>query len=119
MAKKGNLKKETESLFIAAQNNAIRTNNIKTRIDKMKQKSKCRLCGDRDETVNPKVSECSKLARKEYQTRYNWVGTVIHWELREKFKFDYTNKWYIHNPAFVLENETHKLRWDFNFQTIT
>ena len=32
--RKGNLKRETESLLIAAQNNAIRTNHIKARIDK-------------------------------------------------------------------------------------
>ena len=45
--RKGNLKRETESLLIAAQNNTIRTNHIKARIDKMQQNSKCRLCGDR------------------------------------------------------------------------
>ena len=32
-------------------------------------------------------------------------------------KFDHTNKWYIHNPAAVLENDTHKLLWDFDIQT--
>ena len=32
--KKGNLKRETEALPIAAQDNAIRTNYIKARIDK-------------------------------------------------------------------------------------
>ena len=32
--RKGNFKRETESLLIAAQNNAIRTNHIKVRIDK-------------------------------------------------------------------------------------
>ena len=52
MAKKRKLKRETESLLIAAQNNAIRTNHIKERIDKMQQNSKCRLCGNRDETIN-------------------------------------------------------------------
>ena len=31
---KGNFKRETESLLIAAQNNAVRTNLIKARIDK-------------------------------------------------------------------------------------
>ena len=31
--------------------------------------------------------------------------------------FDHTNKWYMHNPAPVLENDTHKLLWDFNIQT--
>ena len=34
-----------------------------------------------------------------------------------KFQFDHTNKWYTHNPAPVLENDTHKLLWDFNIQT--
>ena len=44
--RKGNFKRETESLLIATQNNAIRTNQIKTRIDKTQQNSKCRLCGN-------------------------------------------------------------------------
>ena len=35
----------------------------------------------------------------------------------KKYKFDHTNKWYMHNRAPVLENDTHKLLWDFNIQT--
>ena len=35
----------------------------------------------------------------------------------KKFKFDHTNKWYMHNPAPDLENDTHKLQWDFNIHT--
>ena len=34
LLRKGNLKRETESLLLAAQNNTIRTNHIKARIDK-------------------------------------------------------------------------------------
>ena len=30
--------------------------------------------------------------------------------------FDHTNKWYMHNPATVLENDLYKLLWDFNIQ---
>ena len=115
--RKGNLKRETKYLLIAAQDNAIRTNHIKVRIDKTKQNSKCRLCGDRDETINHIISECSKLAQKEYKARHDWVGKVIHWEMCRKFKFDHTNKWYMHNPAPVLENNTHKLSWYFNIKT--
>ena len=37
------------------------------------------------------------------------VGKVIHWEMCRKFKFDHTKKWYMHNPAPVLENDTHEL----------
>ena len=63
------------------------------------------------------ISECSKLAQREYKARHDWVGKVIHWEMCKKFKFDHTNKWYMHNPAPFLENATHKLLWDFNIQT--
>ena len=114
--RKGNLKRETEPLLIVAQNNAVRTNHIKARIDKTQQNSKCSLCSDRDETINHIISECSKLAQKEYKTRHNWVGKVIHWEMCKKFKFDHTNKWYMHNQAPVLENDTHKLLSDFDIQ---
>ena len=65
----GNFIREIESLLIAAQNNVIRTNHIKARIDKTQQNSKCRLCDDRDKIINHKISECSKLAQKEYNTR--------------------------------------------------
>ena len=85
VAKKGNFKKETESLVITAQSNAIRTNQIKTRMDKMQQNSKCRLCGDRNETINHIISEYSKLAQKEYNTRNDCGGKVIHWKMWKKF----------------------------------
>ena len=113
--RKGNLKRETEFFRIVEQDNAIRTNHIKARIDKTQQNSKCRLCGDRDETINH-ISECSKLAQKDSKARHNCVVKVIHWEMCRKFQFDHTNKWYMHNPAPVLENATHKLLWDFNIQ---
>ena len=39
------------------------------------------------------------------------------WELYKKFKFDHTNKGYMHNPESVLENETHKLLKVFEIKT--
>ena len=75
--RKGNFKRETESILIAAQNNAIRTNYIKARINKTPQNSKCRLCVGRDETLNHIISECSKLVQKEYKTRHGWVSKII------------------------------------------
>ena len=115
--RKGNFQRETESLQLAAQDNAVRTNHITARIDKTQQNSKCRLSGDRDETINQIISECSKLTQREYKARHDWVGKVIHWEMCKKFKFDHTNKWYMKNPAPVLEYDTHELLWDFNIQT--
>ena len=46
--RKGNLNRETESLLQAAQNNTIRTNYVKARIDKTQQNSRCCY---RDETI--------------------------------------------------------------------
>ena len=63
------LKRETESLLIAAKNNAIRTN-VKAKIDKTQQNSRCWLYNDRTETINHIISEGSKLAQKEQR----WLG---------------------------------------------
>ena len=111
--RKGKFKREIESLLIAAQNNAIRTNHFKTRIDNTQQNSKCRLCVDRDETINH-ISECRKLAKN--NIRLDMTGSA-RWSTRrnwKKFKFDHTNKCYMHNQAPVLENNTHRLLWDFD-----
>ena len=100
-------KNNEERLITATRNNTDNTRIKRTTIPK-KQK----LCGDKDERVNH-ISECSELVQKEYKTRQDWVGKVIHWELCKKFKFNYTNKWYMHNPEAVLENNTYQLLWDF------
>ena len=34
----------------------------------------------------------------------------------QECKFDHNNKWYMNSPVPVLENDTHKLLWDFNKQ---
>ena len=71
---KGNLIQETQSLLIAAQNNTIRINYVKQRIDKTQQHRKYRLCGDRDETINYIINKCSNLAKKKtHKTRHDWV----------------------------------------------
>ena len=83
----------------------------------MQQNSRCRLCGNRDETINHIIRKCIKFAQKEYKTKQDWVGKGIHWELCKKFNFDHTNKWHMHNPKSVKENEMHKILWDLEIQT--
>ena len=41
----------------------IRFNYVKAEIDNAQHNNKCRLCGEKDETLNPIISECSKLAQ--------------------------------------------------------
>ena len=78
MAKKKSLKRTTEGLIMAAQEQAIRTNHTKAKIDKTQENSKCRMCGKAEERVNHVLSECSKLAQKEYKRRHDCFGTKIH-----------------------------------------
>ena len=88
---------------------------IQARMNKT-QKSKCSICGDRDETINH-INECSKLVQRENMSRHDCVRKVNHWKLSKKFKFEHANKWYTHNPESVQENETQKILKDINFQT--
>ena len=65
-----------------------------------------------------KISECSKLAQKSMSLDTTaGRGDLIHWEFYKKFKFNHTNKWYMHNPEFILEKETHKPFWNSEIQT--
>ena len=59
------MKRETESLIVAAQNQSIRTNLVKAKIDKSQGDSLCRVCRKGDESIDNIVSGCSKLAQKE------------------------------------------------------
>ena len=40
---------------------AIRTSYVEAKIDRMQKNNKCRLCGEKDETVYHKISEYRKL----------------------------------------------------------
>ena len=94
----------------------LRINYIKAKIDNVQQNSKCRLWRERDEMINHRVSKCSKLAQKEYKSRHDRVGKVIHWELCKRLKFDYTTNWYKHKPETILKNGIHEILWDFEIQ---
>ena len=64
-------KRNRISKTLAAQEQAIRANTIKTKIDKNQVKSKCRLYGKKDGSVTHIVCECPMLAKREYKRRHN------------------------------------------------
>ena len=113
----GSLKRETETLIMAAQGQAVRTNLVKAKIDKTQEDSTCRMCGKADESINHLLSECSKMAQKEYKRRHDWIGRKIHWEVCRKYGLDTKDRWYEHEPQAVCENENYKILWDFSIQT--
>ena len=113
----GDLKREKESLIVAAQNHSIRTNLVKARIDKSQGDSLCRMCRKVDESIDHIVSGCSKLTQKEYKRRHDNLGKIVHWKLARKCNFEARYKWYEHEPLSVLENEDYKTLQDFSIQT--
>ena len=58
-----------------------------------------------------------QIRAKECEIRHDWAGKVISLELCKKLKFEYTNKWYMHNPESVLVNEMLKILWNVKKQT--
>ena len=62
----GDIKGETESTRVAAQDQAISTNYFKNKILKLEIESKFRLCKQREETIDHLTSGCPILAENEY-----------------------------------------------------
>ena len=88
----GDSKRETESRIVAAQNQSIKTNLVKAKIDKSQGDSLCRVCRKVDESIDHIVSGCSKLAQKEYKRRHDNLGKIVHWKLARKCNFEAGDK---------------------------
>ena len=63
---------------MAAQNQNIKTNLVKVRIDKSQGDCLFRVCRKVDESIDHIVSDCSKLAQKEYKRRHDNLGKIVH-----------------------------------------
>ena len=106
----------TEALICSAQEQALRTNYTKFHIDKNADSPLCRMCGEKGETISHLVSECGKLAQREYKRRHDNVARYVHWQLCNKGGLERAEKWYEQQPEAVIENENFKLLWDFTIQ---
>ena len=83
------------------------------------QDKQCRVCHERDETVEHIVAGCKVLANSEYLTRHNRALMImaVNWakeyELIGNDVIWYKERW---ERGVVLENERGKLVWDFEFK---
>ena len=73
----GDLKRETESVIVAAQNQSIRTNLVKAKLGKSQGNSLCRVRRKVDESIDHFVSGCSNFAQ-EYKRRHDILGKTVH-----------------------------------------
>ena len=68
-----------------------------------------RLLVEIGETISHIVSECSRLAQRDYKRRHDNVARMVHWKLCEKSNLEKSEKWYLHNLQNVSEKGNHKL----------
>ena len=88
----GDLKRETESLIVAGQNQSITTSLVKAKIGKSQGDSLCRMYRKVDDSIDSIVSGCSKHAEKEYKRRHDNLGKIVHWKLARKCNFEAGDK---------------------------
>ena len=114
---KGELKRDTESLILAAQEQALNTNSVKARTYNLQENEINADCVVmRPRMLRTLLVVAKKLAQKEYKRRHDKVACFIHWLLCKKYDLEHTDKWYQHQPAPVVETKRYKLLWDFSIQ---
>jgi hypothetical protein len=94
---KGDLKAETESEIVAAQDQAIQTKYYATEILNTETDSKCRLCQQFDETIDHIISACPILAKEQYIKRHDRVCAQLHFNICKETEVQLDKKyWYEH-----------------------
>ena len=115
--KSGDIKGETESTIVAAQDQAISTNYFKNKILREEIESKCRLCKQYEETVDHLTSECPILAKNEYLTRHDKVCTHLHYSICKALRTETTDKLYTHVQKPVYEEGDVTMLWNQEVHT--
>ena len=69
--------------------------------------------GTGNETISHTVSECGKLAQKEYKRRHDSVKGYVYWQFCEKLGVNRARLWCKHEPVSVVEKENFKILWGF------
>ena len=117
---KGDLKAETESEIVAAQDQALNTKYYATKILHTETDSKCRLCQQLDETIDHIISACPILAKEQYVKRHDKVSAQIHYNICNEIGVQLDKKhWYEHVPKSVVTNQGGKVTilWNQQVQT--
>ena len=104
--KSGDIKGQTESTIVAAQDQAISTNYFKNKILKQEIESKCRLCKQHEETIDHLTSGCPIFAKSEYLMRHDKVCTHLHYSICKALGTETTDKLYTHTcPSQCVKRE--------------
>jgi hypothetical protein len=102
---KGDLKVETESEIVAAQDQASQTMYYATKILNTETDSKCRLCQQFDETTDHVILACPILAKERHIKRHDRVSAQLHSNICKETGVQLDEKhWYEHVPTSAETN---------------
>lgn len=85
-------KKKTESLIIAAQDQALNTNSVKGDMYHTSAMDLCRMCGKRVKSVTRIVSACENFTQKGYKHRHEGAQN-LYWLLCWKYGHVVMGSW--------------------------
>jgi len=78
---KEDLRAETESEIVAAQDHALQTKHYATKMLDTETDSKCRLCQQFDETIDHIISACPILTKEQYIKRHDRMCAQLHFNI--------------------------------------
>ena len=78
---KGDLKAETESEIVAAQDQALQTKYYATKMLNTEIECTCRVCQQFDETIDHIISACPILEKEQYIKRHDKVCAQLHFNI--------------------------------------
>ena len=111
------LRFETESLLCAAQEQALHTKYMTSKIWGCGNDTKCRLCREQNETVHHIVSGCKMLAGNQYTFRHNQVAKYLHWWILKDRGVKVSNTWLKHVPESTISTGDFIIMWDVTIPT--
>ena len=121
----GYMTKSAEAYLFAAQEQALKTNSIRSRIHREVNvdggvvSDLCRVCGEKVETVAHISGGCAVLMAGPGIVRHDKMGSRVHWELCRKYGVECSTRWYEHKPQTVCRNATGNITiyWDMHHPT--
>jgi len=117
---KEDLKAETESEIVAAQDQALQTKYYATKLLNIETDSKYRLCQKFDETIDHIISAFPIQAKEQYIKRHDRVCAQLHFNICKETGVQLDKKrWYVHVPKSVETSQEGKVTilWNPQVQT--
>ena len=117
---KGDLKAETESEIVAAQDQALQTKYYATKILNTETDSKCRLCQQFEETIDHIISPCPILTKEQHINTDDRVCAQLHFNICKDTEVQlYYKHWHEHMTESVETSQGGKVTilWNQQVQT--